>query len=279
MTLHPKLKGIPHIYYINLDYEVERKKYMEDQFKHWGIKKFTRVNASEFPRDDFNSWKHLVHQPDVIPSMFKRSLAVSMSHITTIKTWLETTTDPYVILMEDDTDMSLTEYWHFDWDYLMNNIPYDWDGIQLMYNSGVKMYCFLHPKKMTSWNGPILINRRYAKKLLSLYFSSNKFCFMKKVNRGDGAFYFYNKKDSNYKNHRFSLIDVDEWLGFNGKIYQLPLWSQNPYLDKIPRKHHINSSKVHKFWWEKLKNEFTLEDFFTYGKEYDNKMIFGIHCP
>jgi hypothetical protein len=31
--------------------------------------------------------------------------------------------------MEDDTDLSLVKYWHFDWEYFMNNIPYDWDAV------------------------------------------------------------------------------------------------------------------------------------------------------
>jgi hypothetical protein len=47
MTLHPKLIGIPHIYYINLDNRIE-KKFMENQFKNLGIENYTRVNASNF---------------------------------------------------------------------------------------------------------------------------------------------------------------------------------------------------------------------------------------
>jgi hypothetical protein len=50
MTLHPKLIGIPHIYYINLENELKRREYMENQFKNLGIKNYTRVNASKFSR-------------------------------------------------------------------------------------------------------------------------------------------------------------------------------------------------------------------------------------
>ena len=32
-----KLKGIPQIYYINLDDKVDRRKYMEQQFEYWDI--------------------------------------------------------------------------------------------------------------------------------------------------------------------------------------------------------------------------------------------------
>jgi hypothetical protein len=276
MDLNVKLKGIPHIYYINLEHEIERKKYMESQFKQWGIVNYTRVNASKFSKLDFDSWNNLIHKPNIIPKDRYRSVAVSLSHIETIREWFENTEEDYVILMEDDTDMSFIEYWHFDWQYLMDNIPYDWDAIQLMFNSSHSICCFLHQKKINTWNGPILVKRSYASKLISLYYINGKYNFIKKINRSDQRFCknFHSFEGTN--NHRYTILDVDEWLGFNGKVYQLPLFSQNPYLDEIPRIHHINSHKIHRFWWTTGKNDYSLEDFFTYGKEYDNKMTFGV---
>ena len=46
--LNIKLKGLPHIYYLNLDTEIERKTYMESQFSQWGIENYTRISASKF---------------------------------------------------------------------------------------------------------------------------------------------------------------------------------------------------------------------------------------
>ena len=40
-----KLENIPHIYYINLDEQPERREYMEDQFEYWGVTNYTRVSA------------------------------------------------------------------------------------------------------------------------------------------------------------------------------------------------------------------------------------------
>ena len=276
MDLNNKLKGIPHIYYINLDHEIQRKEYMESEFKQLGIVNYTRVNASRFLKTDFESWKNLIHLPDIIPKSRYRSLAVSLSHIETLKNWFENTNEENVIIMEDDSDHSFVEYWHFDWEYLMNNIPYDWDGVQLMFNSYHNISCFLHPKKIKTWNGPILISRDYVSKLISLYCINGKYNFIKKVNRSDQRFYNNLSRCKGTDNHRYTILDVDEWLGFNGKVYQLPLFSQNPYLDNPPRQHHINSHKIHRFWWTKLRDEFTLDDFFTYGKKYDHKMTFSV---
>jgi hypothetical protein len=67
-------------------------------------------------------------------------------------------------------------------------------------------------------------------------------------------------------------VNVDNFLGFNGKVYQIPIFSQNPYLDEQRRDSHIKSNWAHYYWWRKMKNEFSLEDFFLYGKQHDGKM-------
>lgn len=266
-----KLKGLPHIYYINLENRKDRRFFMESQFKKWGVENYSRVNASEFLRDDPETWTHLIHHPHIIPKDRSKSICVSLSHMETIRRWVEETSEEYMIIMEDDTDISTVQYWHFDWEYFMDNLPYDWDAVQLMYNSDVKIYCFLHPKKLTTWNGPLLIRRTYAEKLLSLYYVKNKYNFVKKVNRV--------KKSNFIGNSKIAVLDVDEFLGHNGKVYQIPLFTQDPYLESPPKLHHIFSNKVHMYWWETLKDKFTLEDFFTYGKSYDSKMIINLEMP
>ena len=55
--IHPKLKGLPRIYYINLDQCVDRRNWMENQFKNFGIVNYNRVNASEFLVKDYDKWK------------------------------------------------------------------------------------------------------------------------------------------------------------------------------------------------------------------------------
>ena len=274
--LNAKLKGLPHIYYLNLDAEVNRRKYMESQFSYWGIENYTRASASKFLVQNFEQWKHVLHLPEYHTSQFNfwdknspsncRNVAVSISHLEIIKEWVEETTDPYMIIMEDDTDINLIKYWHFDWEYLMNNIPYDWDAIQLMFNSDSIIPCFLHVKLGNSWNGPIMITRFYAEKLLRLYFINGKYNFLVKSNR----------KDLCFVTKSVAHVGVDDFLGFNGKVYQLPLFSQNPYLDKTQRKQHIISHRAHYFWWKKMRDKFTLDDFFTYGKNHDIKMTINI---
>ena len=48
------MRGIPPIYYINLDGQPERKIYMEAQFKYWEIEDYTRVSAYDGRDDDLS---------------------------------------------------------------------------------------------------------------------------------------------------------------------------------------------------------------------------------
>ena len=93
MTLHKKLEGIPHIYYINLEDRKDRREFMENQFNQWGIEKFSRVNASELLKDDIKTWKDLVHFSYIIPADRRKSVCVSLSHLETIRKWLEETSE------------------------------------------------------------------------------------------------------------------------------------------------------------------------------------------
>ena len=45
-----KLKGLPHIYWLNLDADVERRKYMEDQFAYWEVENHTRISGYDGER-------------------------------------------------------------------------------------------------------------------------------------------------------------------------------------------------------------------------------------
>ena len=130
MDLKNKLKGLPPVYYINLDNRTDRREYMESQFDYWGIVDYHRVSASKYLASKFDEWKYLISNEKgyELNPMYNANF---ITHLEMIKNWLETTNDEYMIMMEDDYDLSLIEYWNFDWDYLMNHIPFDWDCIQL----------------------------------------------------------------------------------------------------------------------------------------------------
>ena len=99
-------------------------------------------------------------------------IAISMSTMDMLRHWYENSTT-YVLLMEDDYDLQWIDYWHFDWEYLMNHLPFDWDCIQLSFEneSHVSFIPFIHT------TAGVFINRPYAEKLINYYIRMESMIF------------------------------------------------------------------------------------------------------
>jgi hypothetical protein len=258
-----KLKGLPTVYYLNLDKALERREWMETQFDRWEIKNFKRFSGSNMTSENFDDWKNLLFKPELYKKKSYRKIAVTISTLEMIRYWLENTNEKYLILFEDDYDLNLIEYWHFDWEYLMNNIPYDWDCIQLGFESNHYLSFFLHPKTYHSYYGPILINRHFAEKLL-------------KINSIDGKYFLLRKYGKSPDSTRYKCLSIDHFLVNNGKSYQIPLITQKPFPDEWPKYHHIVSRDYYYWWWMTQRDQYSLEDFFTYGKKNDFDMTYRV---
>jgi hypothetical protein len=273
VDLNNKLKGLPTIYYVNLDCRTDRREYMETQFDYWGIKDYHRVSATKYLSTEYNDWKHLLSNEKGY-STNPRYNANFITHLEMIKNWLETTNEEYMIMMEDDYDLSLIEYWNFDWEYLMNHIPYDWDCIQLGFESLTHIHFFLHPKLTETYFGACMINKYYAKKLIRLYVKEKKFIIDNEIN------------DVRHLKTNIANGTLDFSICNNGKVYCMPLIPQNPYLtsyenyyndERDPCLEHIFTSyKVYHNWWKKEHHKFPVEDFFRYNKPNDWEMTKNI---
>ena len=282
MNLKDKLKGIPPIILLTLDGNLDRQEYTETQYDYWGIKNYTKVSVSKYQLSTYEDWKDLVIL-NPFDENYKRKnhhiaeISITLSHLINIKNWLENSSDPYVIIMEDDYDLSFIEYWHFDWEYLMNNIPYDWDCIQMSFENEKLVPCFLHPILSGHDTGASLINRRYAEKIISLHYKEGKFDLSQKICN----YKWSNRAINTYGGLGMPNFTTDYFLGHNGKTYCMPLISVNQnfgsWAQNICRKkERIDlefSYKAYQKWWTELRDEYTLEEFFTYGKPNDRIII------
>jgi hypothetical protein len=271
MDLKNKLKNIQNIYYLNLDERPDRRDYMESQFDKWKIKNFTRVSASKFKISNYDEWKDKVILNPNTELYFQSprhilEVCTALSYFDLIKNWLETTNDEHMIIMEDDYDLSMIEYWHFDWEYLMNNIPYDWDVIQLGFENKLVIPCFLHPTLDKYGTGALLINRDYAKKIVKLHYTS------------DGRYNLYQKLCSYTWTQQYECpsVTIDYAISKNGKSYSLPLIYINPDIGSYEVNYHrpdqqwlYEIKRIYHFWWKDLRDNYTLKEFFTYGKPND----------
>jgi len=265
-SIQDKVKDMPHVYYFNLDHDVDRREHMEEQFNRYGIV-YTRVSQNNYLVDQFDSWKSRIddlYTFEIISNAVKKQynsnlyahVANTFAHLDLFDWWIKNTDDENLIVMEDDYDLSLIEDWHFTWGYLMNSIPYDWDAIQFSYTYSYPMPFFLHPRRQDQTGfGAMLLNRHYVNKLLNILLNDDGQLIVKSVSG------IHSSKPCKLL---YKTCSPDICFGATGVTYRIPLIDEQIF-DR-------RSTSIKK-WWKTKRDEFSLEDFFTYGKPYDNEMM------
>lgn len=123
-----KLKNFPTVNYISLHDSLDRRDYMESQFIKYGIRGVAHIN---------HLYKDMRDNVQVIPDYAEQwigssQLGITISHLSMIRNWVETTDEPYAIFCEDDISFRSIEYWNFTWDEFMSNLPKAWQCVQLI---------------------------------------------------------------------------------------------------------------------------------------------------
>lgn len=266
MDLKNKIKGLPPIYYINLDHRIDKKYYMESQFEYWGIKTYYRVSASKYNPSLYDEWKSIVFEKEILEN--KSAMSCALNHIETMIGWYNSNLSETCIMMEDDLSLHNIQYWNFDWEYFQNNLPENWECIQLYFCRTNYIPMFLHKRQYnTSYSTACyLINRSYAKKVKDLMYFDGKY----KLTLNDGS---YQKK------YGKTNIIADANLFDIGTTYTIPLFSLNTDIKNDSEQNiygtssiDIKSSNLIDIWWKNDHHKFSLDDFFTYGKPYDHLM-------
>ena len=158
-----KLSGFGPIYYLNMDEDVDRRQHMEDQFKYWEIEDYTRISAYDGRDDDLS---------DIIKGRYPESMSSGevgciTSHLKSIKHWYDNSTSPYAIIMEDDCNLDVVQYWNFAWNDFASMLPYDWDVVQLAIIQTGDIHVKLHRRFVNDFSTACyMITRHHASKLI-----------------------------------------------------------------------------------------------------------------
>lgn len=245
-----KLENFGPVYLINLKDHRHRLKNAEHQFKKYKIKDYTVIEAIDGRKNDLS---------DIIigeyPNLKPSEIGCITSHIKALNHWLNTSDSEYAIIMEDDFSFDTVQYWQWDWDYVIKNIPERADIVQfvLIQNDPVK---FSMHKKMPyefqnrmsyAWSTACyLIKRQYAKKIVELHHHNGK----------------YKLSSYGYKNQAADVI-----LYNLGNAYSMPLFTH--ILDvknSINNKHeefHVRSKNNIDSWWKSNAHKYDKEQFFN----------------
>ena len=132
------------VYYINMDRSVDRREFMENQFKLFDINSLVRIrgvpgNSPPPQRGDNNLFgaygdiSYAIEHTDLSPS----EVGCTLSHLLAIETAYENN-EHVALILEDDVSLSLVPFWDGKLSDIIANAPIDWEIIQL--------YC-THPRK------------------------------------------------------------------------------------------------------------------------------------
>jgi hypothetical protein len=249
-----KLKGLPPVYYFNLDNRPERKSHIENQFTKYEIGNYHRVNSSRYSVENYEEWKSKVVIDKLKTSVWRLATLIDRMH--GIIDWYNSNISETCLVVEDDLCLEPVEYWQFDWETFVEHLPCNWECIQLHIIG--ERFIKMGLSKWTRNNhstGCILINRSYAEKLIKLHYINDKFKLYSNYGYSDiWPEYHYQSVD-------FVLYQI-------GMTYSIPIFTTNYNLlsdglrnGKI---NHMskNCDEIVLDWWKNKSINYTLDDIF-----------------
>jgi hypothetical protein len=111
---------------ISLYESTDRRNKLIAQFEKYGVKNYyfhqteRWVNISDH---------YVVHS--YYPQYAGMVYGTTIAHLSSLLHWYMSTSEPYAIFMDDDLDLSTCEYWNFTFDEFLENLPKDWQAVQL----------------------------------------------------------------------------------------------------------------------------------------------------
>jgi len=242
-----KLNYLPPIYYLNLDGQPERRKYLEDHFDYWGIRpdNYTRISGYDGRNDDLSG----ILKGRYPENMTSGEVGCTTSHLKAIKQWYDTSDSPYALIMEDDIDLSIARCWNFSWNEFMANLPYDWDVIQLAIICTGSIHVKLHKRFVNDFSTACyMINRHHAEKLIKFHVRGDKY-----------------KLDNGAKPRAVA----DDLIYNSGNTYSMPLFLYRLELGSSIHPEHIDA--IHKGnrdgqlnWWQQEGINYDIKELMNY---------------
>lgn len=167
-----KLEGFGPIYVINLESRKDRLDYITKEFENNGLKNYTVVPACDGETFNFDD---IVFEKDKL-QLSKNELGATISHLKTIKEWLENSDSEYAIIVEDDLSLETVNSWNFSFADFLKSINKKYDMLQLCIIHNYKINPRLHMREVRDWSAACyLIKRDRAKALLEKYLIDGKY--------------------------------------------------------------------------------------------------------
>lgn len=255
-----KLIGIPKIIYQNYDDNEVNKQYMEDQFNWWGITNYKRY-SKKYSKSNYDEWKHLILNRDEL-AQTPEEFALTLNVIDSIVEWYDSEEDDMCIFMEDTIDFDVINKWFFDWNFLNEHLPYNWDCIQMFSSAPRRIKMYLSPWESDNGSCYCFMITRYLAKKIKHYHKK-------------GEYFILHYSTPNKSIPNFEYGSLHRFFYDLGITYTLPIFylnsqflkndTHNDLMDKL-------SSEAIKYWWDARSKLYSSFEFFHYNKADEWKM-------
>ena len=269
MNYSYKLNGIPPIRYLNLNERVDKKNYIENEFKNHNIKNYTRISADRYHPDNFPEWKNSL----IIEKQLNHTYYISIlvNQLQSIIDWYYENSSETCLILEDDLNFSLIKYWTFDWEYMISRLPCNWDCVQFHVIGTDTIIMGLNRRVRNSSGATCyMINRTYAEKLIKMHYI-------------DGKFKFYTNYGYKEKWWTPTLNQSPDHVPYEiGITYSFPIFITNSNFIsdcsniKKPNPMVKKSDYYVAKWWKEKSNEYSLDNIFELYNSEKKNMIFTV---
>lgn len=230
-----KLQDLPSVNCISLEESNDRRKILTKQFKKYGIKHINFLISKRF--DESNDTVTGLHAN----TLNKGTAGCCISHLKCIQKWYENTTEKYGFFCEDDLDLETIKYWDFNWNDFIQQLPPDWEVIQLLTIRNNYDDLNIRKRIWNDWGATAyIIRREYAKKIIDFHCTNNKFLL-----------------EIPPPNHNTQPL-IENILFVTGNCYTIPLFVENVelnstfntiedkdvHIDEQQKSNHLYSAKT-----------------------------------
>lgn len=253
-SLLSKLNGIPKIIYRNNPKDIEHNSSMVEKFRIWKLSNYKRHENKYLP-EDYSNWKGLILDGNLVQTPNELSKAINI--IDAIVNWYDTCDEESCIIMGDNISFSTINKWSFDWIFFEQQLPYNWDCVQLFAASNNIIKMHMHPWIPGTHGYECFMITRYFAKRVKHYHSI------------DGKYrlhYDIPDKSISYTDHG----NLKTFFYNLGITYTFPMFALDE--DAITSRSDLDalveglSSQGIKYWWENKSKNFSNFELFNYNK-------------
>jgi GR25 family glycosyltransferase involved in LPS biosynthesis len=215
--MNKKNKICYNLYYINLDRSLDRRKFMEDQFKSNSIffKRISAVDGKDIK---------IKYRNKCTKKISHSELGCTLSHIKAIQTAYNDNCN-IAVICEDDINFSLIKKWNEKLSDIVNMVKDDWHIIKLHENNDRFIILKNEPPSLknihqkSSSTGLYLINRKSMEYMINRYVKNDKIILKGKFGQADKLLYNPSSKITSLVYNIPLVFNINNFLSLIAKTH------------------------------------------------------------